>query len=392
CLKYAYQNSEKLKIAELAVEQARCALKQATAGLWPTLGYEIYRARTGRPDMEYDTDYKGLKFSQNLYTGGKLNASIKQARLRLENALEDQRQVKQQLANDVKQAYYQMWLALQKLTVAQASYDNMGKHFSNVDKKYQEGMIPKIDLLQAQVNWRKLKPEVISAQNEVSLCRSNLALLIGKQNEKTLLIELESLMKITPQTVTTSFDNHLGTAYRERPEMRELINNIEIAKLGVVIAQADYYPKVALSGSEDGNKNDLSPDWSESWTLTADLSGTLFNGFATRQNVASAKMEVAKQLSREKQLKDEIRLKLEQVLQTLEESIETIEVNQANCDLAKESLRLTQIKLDEGLATNTDLLDAQLDVDEALNGYYNGIYNYLAALANLDLVLGKDFY
>jgi outer membrane protein len=391
CLKCAYQNSEKLKITALAVDQARYQLKQAMAGLWPTLGYEFYRARNSQSEMEFNADYKGLTLSQNLYTGGKLSASIKQAQLRLENALGDNRQVKQQLTNDVKQAYYQMWLALQKLTVAQASYDNMGKHFSNVEKKYQEGMIPKIDLLQAEVNWRKLKPEVIATRNEVALCRSNLALLIGKQAEQALMIELDSLMQITPQTVTATFDNNLETAYRERPELRQMTNNIEFAKLGVVIARADYYPTLALSGSNEGKKNDLSPEWSTTWALTVDLSGTLFNGFATQANVASTKVEVQKQLSKEKQLKDEIRLKLEQVLQSLEESIETIEVNQANRDLAKESLRLTQIKLDEGLATNTDLLDAQLDVDEAQNGYYKGVYNYLIALANLDLVLGKDF-
>jgi outer membrane protein len=391
CLQYAYRNSEKLKSAALAVTQSRHELRQATAGWWPTLGYEIYRSNNEQSGIEYNADYKALSLTQNLFTGGKLSAGIKQARLQLANALQDERQVKQQLTYDVKQTYYQMWLALQKLTVAQAAYDNMEKHFHNVEKKYQEGLVPTIDLLQAEVNWRKLKPDVIAAKNEIASYRSNLALLIGKQDGRELTIEVDSLLQITPQPSTVTFEAALEVAYRERPELRQMSNKIEIAKAGVVIARADYYPTLALSDTYKGDRNDLSSTgWTDTWALTLDLSGTLFNGFATQANVAAAKTAVQKQLNSEKQLKDNIRLKLEQVFQSLEESIETIEVHQANRDLAKESLRLTQIKLDEGLATNTDLLDAQLDVDEALNGYYQGVCNYLSALAGLDLVLGKD--
>jgi outer membrane protein TolC len=392
CLQYAYHNSEKLKSAAIAVTQSRQELRQALAGLWPSLGYNIYRAHNEQSGIEYNENYQAFSVSQNLFTGGKLSAGIKQARLQLANAREDERQVKQQLTCDVKQAYYQMWLAMQKLTVAQAAYDNMEKHFHNVEKKYQEGLVPRIELLQAEVNWRKLKPDVIAAQNEIASCRSNLALLIGKQDGRELAIEGDSWLQITPQPSAVTFTDALAIAYRERPELRRMQNNIELAKAGVVIARAGYYPTITLSDTYENNKYDPSSyGSSEIWVLKLDLSGTLFNGFATQAKVAAAKAALQKQLSNEQQLKNEIRLKLERVFQSLEESIETIEVNRVTRDLAVESLRLTQIKRDEGLATNTDLLDAQLDVDEALNGYYKGICKYLVALANLDLVVGKKF-
>jgi outer membrane protein TolC len=392
CLQYAYHNSEKLKSAAIAVTQSRQELRQAMAGLWPSLGYNIYRAHNEQSGIEYNENYQAFSISQNLFTGGKLSAGIKQARLQLANAREDELQVKQQLTCDVKQAYYQMWLAMQKLTVAQAAYDNMEKHFHNVEKKYQEGLVPRIELLQAEVNWRKLKPDVIAAQNEIASCRSNLALLIGKQDGRELAIEGDSWLQITPQPSTVTFTDALAIAYRERPELRRMQNNIELAKAGVVIARAGYYPTLTLSDTYENNKYDPSSyGSSEIWVLKLDLSGTLFNGFATQAKVAAAKAALQKQLSNEQQLKNEIRLKLERVFQSLEESIETIEVNRVTRDLAVESLRLTQIKRDEGLATNTDLLDAQLDVDEALNGYYKGICKYLVALANLDLVVGKKF-
>jgi outer membrane protein len=391
CLQYAYHNSEKLKSAALAVTQSHQELRQALAGYWPALGYNIYRTQNDQSGIEYNENYQAFSVTQNLFTGGKLSAGVKQARLQLANAREDERQVKQQLTCDVKQAYYQMWLAMQKLTVAQASYDNMEKHFHNVEKKYQEGLVPRIDLLQAEVNWRKLKPDVIAAQNEIASGRSNLALLIGKQDGRELAIEGDSLQQITPQSSAVTFTDALAAAYRERPELRQMQNNIELTKAGVVIARAGYYPTLALSDTYTNDKYDPSSYGnSEIWVLKLDLSGMLFDGLATPAKVAAAKTALQKQLSNEKQLKNEIRLKLEKVFQSLEESIETVEVDRATRDLAEESLRLIQLKRDEGLATNTDLLDAQLDVDEALNGYYNGVCNYLIALANLDLIVGKE--
>jgi outer membrane protein len=391
CLQYAYHNSEKLKSAALAVAQSRQELRQALAGRWPTLGYDLYRTDIEQSGIEYTKNYQAFSVTQNLFTGGKLSAGIKQARLQLANAREDERQVKQQLTYDVKQAYYQMWLAMQKLTVARAAYDNMEKHFHNVEKKYQEGLVPLIELLQAEVNWRKLKPDVIAAQNEIASYRSNLALLIGKQEGRELAIEGDAWLQITPQPSAVTFPDALTVAYRERPELRRMQNNIELAQAGVTIARSGYYPTLALSDTYENDKYDPSSyGGSEIWVLKLDLSGTLFNGFATQAKVAAAKIALQKQLSNEQQLKNEIRLKLEQVYQSLEESMETVAVNRATHDLAAESLRLTQIKRDEGLATNTDLLDAQLDVDEALNGYYQGVCNYLSALAGLDLVVGKD--
>ena len=51
---------------------------------------------------------------------------------------------------------------------------------------------------------------------------------------------------------------------------------------------------------------------------------------------------------------------------------------------------MTGIRVDNGMATTMDIMDAQLALDQALIGYYQGIVSYLTAEAKLDLVMGKD--
>jgi len=82
---------------------------------------------------------------------------------------------------------------------------------------------------------------------------------------------------------------------------------------------------------------------------------------------------------------------VDQVLKKLEENREVILANQANITLAEEALKLTEIRFQSGMATTMDVIDAQLALDQALNGYYGGVYAYLTTLAQLDLAIGKDF-
>jgi outer membrane protein len=388
CLKLAYQNSEELKTAELKAKKAEQSLKQAQASLYPTLTYDTY-AETSNNDS-LDELYGGLTLSQSFYFGGPLRAGIKQSQLDLANALEDERQAKQQLTYDVKTAFYQLWLAGQKLQVAQASYANMEKHYRNTEKKYQEGAVSQYDLLQAEVNWKKLKPDVISAQNNVALYRLKLRLLIGVKTDKTFAIAAKPLAETVPAKTAVTLAQGLELAYRDRPEMRQQQNSLESAKQGVTIAKADYYPTAKASGSYQATGEDTGSDWDRVWALKLDFSGIIFNGNKTKAKVVEAETEVKVQLSSEIQLKDNIRQALETGLQTLDESVETVAANQANIALTQTALKLTRYKLEEGLADTADLMDAQLDLDETLNDYYSGLCDYLTALANLDLILGKD--
>jgi len=385
CLKLAYQNSETLKTADLNVTKARYAVTQAQAGLGPTLTYNA----TAK-DAEGTAVYDGaLTASQTLYSWGKLSAKLKITRYNLENALEDARQAKQQLTYDVKDAYYQLWLAARKLEVAESSHENMGKHYSDMEQRFQEGTKSKYQLLQAEVQWKKLKPDVIAAQNEISLRRTALAILMGINSDQSWGIDEKSLDRASLPQIDLTTAQALEIAYRDRPELRQMKNTIELAKLETKIVMTEYYPTLNLSGTY-GNGKSGAADWEDTWALTLNLSGTLFDCHNTQAQVASARASETIALNNEAALRDQVRLKLEQGLQNLAESWESIEANQANIELAQETLRLTRIKLEEGMATTTDLMDAQLDLDEASNGYYEDIRDYLSDLANLDLVMGKD--
>jgi outer membrane protein TolC len=131
-------------------------------------------------------------------------------------------------------------------------------------------------------------------------------------------------------------------------------------------------------------------DWEKTWNLTLSLTGNLFDGFATASKVAAAKDNQKIMKNQELLLRDAVRIEVEKGLLELNENLESIRANQSQIDLSKEKLRMTQARFDAGMATTIDISDSQLDLDTALNGYYESIKNYLTALAKLDVTLGRD--
>lgn len=408
-LEIAYQNSKNIQNAELKVSAARKKLNEAIGSLLPNLSYgftgvkseddqelQFYDSTTETvisiPVPNSDEVYSGkLSLTQPIYTGGALTGNLGIAKLTWEMSKEDLRKAKQELTFQVKEAYYGLWFAEQALQVAQSSYENLGKHYQRVKRLYDVGSVSKYELLQAQVRWESLKPTIIKAENGVKLARLSLANLIDIPVDEVVIINDLTQKLVLPEKINLELTKLLEEAYQKRPDVINMTYAKEQAKLQTKMARAGYKPNLALSYDYSGNGLEFEPgDWEKKWNLTLSLTGVLFDGFATASKVSAAKDNQKIVQNQEALLNDAVRIEVEKGLLELQESLESIRANQSQSNLSQEKLRMTQARFDAGMATTIDISDSQLDLDTALNGYYESIKNYLTALAKLDVTLGRD--
>lgn len=423
CLELALQNSKQLQQAAETVKIAQAGVQEASSGFWPMVGYkysyldevvapslssisipnmtqqegetlqELSPLFTDMEDLMEGLGYSGyLSVTQPLYTGGKLTNTLKLAQLNLDSALEDQRKAKQQLRYNVKEAYYNLWLAEKMLEVAQDSDNNLGLHYQRVTNLYKAGTASAFDLLYAKVQWENQKPQVIKAKSALALARLNLATLIGLEQNPGFQVDYDPSNLKFPDTIDLTEQAVLDEAYQKRPEIHQINQQKEMAQVNEQLAKAGYKPTVSLSCDYSviaANHITLG-DGYQVLTLGADISGLIFDGYATKARIAKAKENINLTQTKEANLKDQIRLEAEQALQNLEDSLETTRANQANIELSQESLKQTQTRFLAGVATTTDVTDSQLALEQTLNGYYQGISSYLTCLAKLDLITGRD--
>jgi outer membrane protein len=403
CLHLAFNNSRQIQAAAKSIEIAEAAVKEAEGGFWPKLDYALFADKAEEAIYPYSkkifssaaTDYSGaaISLTQPLYWGGKLSGGLQLAQEQVSMALGNERQTKQQLTFQVKQAFYQVWLAEQILKTAQSSYDNLEQHVAQMESFYQAGTVSKFELLRAKVQRDSLKPQVIAAQNDLKLAKLQMAILIGfsKEQDDALAFDVDKLQ--IPEHMMVNVDQILNSAYQNRPEMRRVKQTEQISEYQKKIAEAGYKPTVSLVGAYQGASQDYVPEhWDDNkyWTLTLNISGNFFNGLATSAKVTGAQKSMELASIQESGLRDQIKLEVEQSLQNIQESLEVIHANESNIDMAKETLGLTQARFAEGMATTMDIMDSQLALDQALNGYYRGVVLYLTAQAKLDLAAGKD--
>jgi outer membrane protein TolC len=170
--------------------------------------------------------------------------------------------------------------------------------------------------------------------------------------------------------------------HKQRPDLRQSGINLEIAKLNVDITKGTNKPSVTLAASQtDMAGSDLQ--------FTLSVSGKLYDNKAKASKVRAAeeKLEIAK--ISDKQIHDTVRKSVQTIYQNLQVNLENANAYKANIQLSKESLRMTELSYSEGRSTIMDVKDAQLDLDEAQNNYYQTVCSYITYLARLDFEVGN---
>lgn len=381
CMKLGFTNSQDLQVAAKNVQVAEENVKQAKAALGVTLDYSIVRTKdkTNTDSIDYNSGTLSLNLPFLNYF--KLSNSLKVAGLELAKAREDERQARMKLTFDIKSAFYSLWLKERELAVAQASYDNLGQHYQTIKKMYSAGKKAGYELLEAEVAWKGQKAEVISARSDLSLAKLALATLIGIDKDQDLQLVYDPSLQQLPEKFQLTLQTLLDKAEKQRPDLVQAKQNMEIAQFNMRIAKGNNLPSLSLARTQMG-LNDESQ-------LSLSVNGTLYDNKATAAKVKAAERMV--EIARLNQLKtsDKARQTVQKIFETIRVDLENALVFRANINLAMEDLRLTEIRYTAGMATIMDVKDRQLGLDEARNDYYRKVASYLTALAELDLEIGN---
>ena len=398
CLKLGFQNHSKIIAAEHRVVIAEKGVREKYGSYLPSVNYLIERTKSSIKQPYYgvtvtsesDTYTEGISVTQYLYAGGAIKADYQIALLNLESALEGKRRAEQELAYNIKFAFFDLWLKQQNYQTALASLENKAKHYQLINRMYLIGSCNKLDLSQARVLWEEQKVATQSAKNRMSEAGLTLAALIGIDKFQSIGAELD-LSKIDfsdkpeddPQAIAKA-------AYLERPDLRQVKQSVAIAECQIKKAKAVLLPRVSLSGNYQLEDEQLLLDDTKRWSLTINLSGMAFDGFATRNRIEAAQENLKLIQSQEAAARDQVTVEVIQTLRSLKVTKELVNTNYLNIDLAKENVYLTEIQFNNGKATTNDFKNAQISLIQALDGYYGQVINYLIQQAKMDYVTGKD--
>lgn len=315
-------------------------------------------------------------FNQQVFIGLKAAKSTKEFYQLNANLTEEQ------IIERVSNAYFQVFTAQEQKNTLESSYSSTEKVRNVIKSLYDNGLSKKIDLDRTNVNLTNIETNIKQSNNGITQAENALKFYMGMPIETKIQLVQED-MAVTPHLL----DDTVNTD--ERTEVKVLLKNKELLEYQKKATIANYYPTVNLTANYNwqglGEKFPLTNGsskgvmWSDYSAIGLGINIPIFNGFATKAKVQQNQIDIDKL---EIDIKD-TKLGLDQAYQNakaqIENSLATLESQKANVKLAEDVLADTKSNYQYGLATLTDLLDAENSLVQAKNNYTTAILDYKIA-------------
>jgi outer membrane protein TolC len=257
------------------------------------------------------------------------------------------------------------------LQVAQDAYLTLKKLYSDGENRLAVGLIDENELLKFKVNLDAADITVKKARADLEKSISLLA------KEVSVPVTLNQL-KFEEFTNQPPYGEPLESERRmlvDRSELKALREASKAAMMHVKVAESGYYPRVDLVESYTKYDDDYINGHGNIGSRGEDLrtqvvlSMNLFNGKNTESAVGKAKLEVRGLQYDLKEMENNLKTSLKNLYIDYKVSLDNINVAKENIKHAKENLRVTQLKYNEGLQRESDLLDAITSLSRARYNY-----------------------
>ena len=413
-LQLAEVNSPQLKAAASRVDQAKSGLRAAIAAWYPTVDLSA----SGLPEYFKSYSYRNPDFVTNNETYGRqwrVNGSLQvswdlinparvpqiaAARDRFERAGDAYLIALRDLRLEVQTAYFALQQSDAGVRIGQDSVKASLVSYRDARARFNAGVNTKL--------------EVLEAETQLARDRNILTTNLRDQNEqrRNLARVLDLPQDVTPTAATParpmgswepSLQESIVAAYNYSEELDQLILDISInnsqanASLAAVQPVVRFVNSTSASRTEGQNgqtsrsdidMGDFTYDVQNSTALTA--SWRLFDGGRARAEYRRSKQAAEESRLNFARTRDQIRFQVESSFFGLRAAIQNIDTTATEVLASRESLRLSQLRVQAGVGVQREVVNSQRDLTQAELKYARAITDYNRNLATLQRRTGLD--
>jgi outer membrane protein len=333
-----------------------------------------------------------LSLQQPLFTGYKLQRNSDIAEYNAQATQKDYEKDKSDLVYNIKSAYWTLSQAMELQHVVDENVEQFKAHLKDVQSWQTQGMLTVNEVLKVQVQLSDAQLRQIDMRNNVELARIGLNSLLGMPLGTE--VELTSTVRHEPRKYAGLPDLTLQ-AFERRPEYKSMEYKIKSGEAAVTLAQSNWWPQLYLTGDYFTARPNqrIFPtvdQFKDSWDLNVSVSFDVWNWGSTIHQTDQAKSQLTQAQDGLSQLRDAITLDVTRAYLNVRRSRERIGVAEQGVKQAEENYRVTAARFKQGLALNSDLLDAEVALLQARTNYTQALVEFDLSEAALDRAVGEQ--
>lgn len=396
----ARANDPQYRAAAFEREAVRQGIPIARSQLLPQVGLNIgandvtgTREFPNSLNQEVSTRVDYLAPSQSLQLRAPLInfdglSRVRQARLQAEVAEHNYRGRGLTLVDRVGTAYSQALLVRAAVALADREVLSTQSQLSRTQQRLQRGEGTRTEVAQATAALESAKFRQLDTRDQLSNALQRLRRFVGQ--DVSWLRELPTDFQ-PPVLQPATLAEWQGMAEEQNPSVQARREAVQVAREGVRRNLAGHLPRLDLVASLSKNKNESLSNLNQTSTLRSiglQLSVPLFSGGGVDASVRQAEAQQSQSEEELRSERDTVGLEIERLFLSVQHGANRISAASKVVDANQTALTGTSRALDAGLATATDVLDAQTRLFVALRDAAQARYDYLVSRLRLQALAG----
>jgi outer membrane protein len=331
----------------------------------------------------------GVTLTQLITDCGRTRNLVANSNLQAQASRQDYQATRYDVVLAVDQAYYEVLLAEQLVTVAQQTVKARQTVVDQVSELTKNKLKSDIDLSFAQVNLADANLMLLRARDRLNSAYAQLAQTMGTQQDVRYQLKDEPM----PPDPAADAAGLIAQAFQNRPELASLRFQAQAAQKFVEAERDLKRPNVTLTAVggalpyiNPGNANPAIDKTHEAVAVNVQI--PIFNGFLFSARRRAAEYQLQAEEQRTRDLQDRVARDVRTAYEQTKTNFEAMAATQQLLTQANLAMSLAQGRYDLGLASIVELTQAQLGQTSAQVETLSAKYQYQEAYAALQYTLG----
>ena len=326
-----------------------------------------------------------------IFTFGRTDAVERAARAEAKAVGLDLQAARNDLKLEITRAFWAVVTANESVRVVTASLERMDSALNDMRNRLKVGLVPPNDVLSMEAQRSRQEMFLIQARNARDVALADLRRLTGLAPDAP--VQVSAVFE--PPAPARQDAALLVTSARDlRPERQALSTRIEGAAERQAAAAASRRPVIALGAGLDYARPNTrifprAPDWNESWDVSVNFSWTFWDSGRSAADIAEAAAAQLALRKRRDEFDSVLDLEVRQRRIDMDSALASIPAATDAVRSATEARRVVAERYAAGVATSTEVLDAQVALLQAELDRTQATANARLAEARLERALGR---